>query len=138
MAGEGLVGWDPSNGCRIGIVPRRGDDSSIRWFEIEESFLFHVANAFEEGDDVVFQACRSDRGGIVTEEGAEVKDQLGQLHEWRFNMRSGAVQSRAIDREFHCDFPRINDDYVGYKESVYLCCSLQGGRHADVRRRNEI
>ncbi len=115
MAGEGLVGWDPSNGCRIGIVPRRGDDSSIRWFEIEESFLFHVANAFEEGDDVVFQACRSDRGGIVTEEGAEVKDQLGQLHEWRFNMRSGAVQSRAIDREFHCDFPRINDDYVGYK-----------------------
>ena len=115
MTGGGLVGWDPDNGCRIGIVPRSGDDNTIRWFEIEESFLFHVANAFEEGDEVVFQACRSDRGGIVTEEGVEVRDQLGQLHEWRFNMRTGDVQSTPIDREFHCDFPRINDDYVGYK-----------------------
>ncbi len=115
MAGDGLVGWDPDNGCRIGIVPRSGDDNSIHWFEIEESFLFHVANAFEEGDEVIFQACRSDRGGIVTEEGVEVRDQLGQLHEWRFNMRTGDVQSIPIDREFHCDFPRINDDYVGYK-----------------------
>jgi carotenoid cleavage dioxygenase-like enzyme len=115
MSGGGLVGWEPENGCRIGIVPRRGDDASIRWFEIEESFLFHVANAFEEGDEVVFQACRSNRGGIVTEEGADVRDQLGQLHEWRFNMNTGEIKSKAIDREYHCDFPRINDDYVGYK-----------------------
>ena len=115
MAGGGFVNWDPDNGCRIGIVPRRGDDSSIRWFEIEESFLFHVANAWEEGDEVVFQACRSDRGGIVTEEGSDVRDQLGQLHEWRFNLSTGEVQSRALDSEFYCDFPRIHDDYVGYK-----------------------
>ncbi len=115
MTGQGIVGWEPENGCRIGIVPRMGDDSSIRWFEIEESFLFHVANAWEEGDVVVFQACRSDRGGIVTAEGADVSEQLGQLHEWRFNMATGEVESRPLDREFHCDFPRIKDDLVGYK-----------------------
>ncbi len=115
MSGEGIVGWDPDNGCRIGIVPRVGDDNSIRWFEIEESFLFHVANAWEEGDEVVFQACRSNRGGIVTSEGSDVRDQLGQLHEWRFNMKTGEVLSKALDREFFCDFPRINDDLVGYK-----------------------
>ena len=115
LAGGGLVGWDPSNGCRIGIVPRMGDDTSIRWFEIEESFLFHVANAWEEGDEVVFQACRSDRGGIETAEDADVRDQLGQLHEWRFNMATGAVTSRALDEGFYCDFPRIHDDLVGYR-----------------------
>ncbi len=115
MSGGGFVNWDPDNGCRIGIVPRRGDDTNIRWFDIEESFLFHVANAWEEGDEVVFQACRSDRGGIVTAEGADVRDQLGQLHEWRFNMSTGEVASKAIDREFYCDFPRIHDDLVGRK-----------------------
>ncbi len=115
LAGESMIGWDPDNGCRIGIVPRNGDDSSIRWFEIEESFLFHVANAWEEGDEVVFQACRSNRGGIVTSEGSDVREQLGQLHEWRFNMSTGAVTSKALDREFYCDFPRIHDDLVGYK-----------------------
>jgi carotenoid cleavage dioxygenase len=115
MSGGGMVGWAPENGCRIGIVPRTGDDSSIRWFDIEESFLFHVGNAWEEGDEVVFQACRSDRGGIVTSEGADVREQLGQLHEWRFNMKTGEVISKALDREFYCDFPRIHDDLVGRK-----------------------
>ncbi|MFK7975512.1 MAG: carotenoid oxygenase family protein, partial [Halioglobus sp.] len=40
MAGGGFVNWDAGNGCRIGILPRGGDDTSIRWFDIEESFLF--------------------------------------------------------------------------------------------------
>lgn len=115
MAGGGLVGWDPDNGCRIGIVPRTGDDSSIRWFEIEESFLFHVANAWEEGDEVVFQACRSNRGGIETAESADPREQLGQLHEWRFNMQTGGVSSKSMDDGFYCDFPRIHDDLVGRK-----------------------
>ena len=115
MSGEGFVHWDADNGCRIGIVPRMGDDSTIRWFDIEESFLFHVANAWEEGDEIVFQACRSNRGGIVTAPGTDVREQLGQLHEWRFNLVDGSVKSRAIDRDFYCDFPRIHDEYVGYK-----------------------
>ncbi len=115
MSGDGLVQWDPDNGCRIGIVPRLGGDDSIRWFDIEESFLFHVANAWEEGDVVVFQACRSDRGGIVTKEGSDVREQLGQLHEWRFNMVTGNVESKALDSGYYCDFPRIKDDLVGYR-----------------------
>ena len=113
MAGGGFVAWEPENGCRIGIVPRMGDDSSIRWFDIEESFLFHVANAWEEGNVVVLQACRSDRGGIVTAQGADVRDQLGQLHEWRFNMDTGEVTSTPLDRGYYCDFPRIRDDLTG-------------------------
>lgn len=115
MAGGGLVNWDAQNGCRVGIVPRNGDDASIRWFDIEESFLFHVANSWEEGDEVVFQACRSNRGGIEAAEGVDVRDTLGQLHEWRFNMASGAVTSRAMDSDYYCDFPRIHDDLVGHK-----------------------
>ena len=46
----------------LGWYPRFGSDETIQWFEIEESFLFHVANAWEAGDEIVLQACRSDRG----------------------------------------------------------------------------
>jgi carotenoid cleavage dioxygenase-like enzyme len=115
MAGGSLVGWDPDNGCRIGIVPRAGDDTSIRWFDIEESFLFHVANAWEEGDEVIFQACRSNRGGIESTEGVDMTEQLGQLHEWRFNMSTGEVTSKALDKDYYCDFPRILEALVGHK-----------------------
>jgi len=115
LAGGGLVNWDAANGCRIGIVPRNGDDATIRWFDIEESFLFHVANAWEEKDEVVFQACRSNRGGIESVAGVDVRETLGQLHEWRFNMTTGEVKSHAMDSKYYCDFPRIHDDLVGYK-----------------------
>lgn len=119
MKGESMIAWAPENGCRIGIMPRMGDDSSVKWFEIEESFLFHVSNSWEEGDEVVFQACRSNRGGIESTEGVAMEDQLGQLHEWRFNMKTGAVISKALDREYYCDFPRIHDDLIG-KKNRYL------------------
>ncbi|MFT7246189.1 MAG: carotenoid cleavage dioxygenase-like enzyme [Candidatus Azotimanducaceae bacterium] len=119
LKGESMIGWSPENGCRIGIMPRMGDDSSIKWFEIEESFLFHVSNSWEEGDEVVFQACRSNRGGIESTEGVPMEDQFGQLHEWRFNMKTGGVISKALDREYYCDFPRIHDDLIG-KKNRYL------------------
>ena len=112
--GESMIGWDPSNGSRIGIVPRFGDDETIRWFDIEESFLFHVANAFEQGDEVVMQACRSDHGAIETSENRDVREQLGRLHEWRFNMKTGAVSSKRMIDDQYCDFPRILDDLTGY------------------------
>ena len=44
-----------------------------------------------------------------------MSQQLGQLHEWRFNLTSGEVQSKPLDNGYYCDFPRIHDDYVGYK-----------------------
>ncbi len=115
MSGGGFVAWEPGNGCRFGVVPRMGDDQTIRWFDIEESFLFHVANAWEEGDEIVLQACRSNRGGIESAPGTDVREQLGQLHEWRINVATGEVVSRALDRTHYCDFPRINDHLVGYK-----------------------
>ncbi|MGK0223503.1 MAG: carotenoid cleavage dioxygenase-like enzyme [Limisphaerales bacterium] len=115
ISGGGFVNWDPENGSRIGIVPRQGDDSSIRWFDIEESFLFHVANAWEEGPEVVFQACRSNRGGITASEDTDMREQLGQLYEWRFNMEDGSVSTKPLDQNYYCDFPRIHDDLVGRK-----------------------
>jgi carotenoid cleavage dioxygenase-like enzyme len=44
------------------------------------------------------------------------------LHEWRFNMKTGEVKSKALDRDYYCDFPRIHDDLVG-KKSRYLYAS---------------
>ncbi|MDO7572707.1 MAG: carotenoid oxygenase family protein [Pseudomonadales bacterium] len=115
LKGESMIGWEPENGCRIGVVPRFGSDDSIRWFEIEESFLFHVANAWEDGDEIVLQACRSDRGAIETSADQDVREQLGRLHEWRLNLTTGAVSSKLLLANDYCDFPRIQDDLVGYQ-----------------------
>ena len=75
------------------------DRVQIRIFAGSKSkkvFLFHVANAWEEATyEVIVQACRSDRGGIESGDG-DVRAQLGQLHEWRFNNDHGRSQFKAF------------------------------------------
>ena len=127
LKGESMIGWEPENGCRIGVVPRFGSDDSIRWFEIEESFLFHVANAWEDGEEIVLQACRSDRGAIETSADQDVREQLGRLHEWRLNLTTGAVSSKLLLANDYCDFPRIQDDLVGYQNRFTLRSPVSSG-----------
>ena len=53
MRGEMPLGWDESYGARIGILPRRGSDADVRWFEIDPCYVFHPMNAYVEGDKVI-------------------------------------------------------------------------------------
>ncbi len=120
MAGGLMLDWEPENGSRLGVVPRMGTDKDVKWFDVKTAMVFHVSNAWEEGDEVVVQASRSLRTDVsrATENAGkhmDMADQLGQLYEWRLNMKTGAVAERHLDTKHHCDFTRINDDLCGRK-----------------------
>ena len=38
---------------RFGVLPRYGQASDIRWFEAKPTYMLHVVNAWEDGDEVV-------------------------------------------------------------------------------------
>ncbi len=120
MSGGLMLDWEPENGSRLGVIPRFGKDEDVKWFDVDISMVFHVSNAWEEGDEVVVQASRSLKSDIsrATEMAAKhelMSDQLGQLYEWRLNMKTGKATERHLDTQHHCDFPRINDDLAGRK-----------------------
>ena len=115
-----MLDWEPENGSRLGVVPRYGVDADVKWFDVDLSMVFHVSNAWEEGDEIVVQASRSLRSDIsrATENAgtqADMRDQLGQLYEWRLNMKTGKATERHLDTAHYCDFTRINEDLVGRK-----------------------
>ena len=117
-AGGMMLDWEPENGSRLGVVPRYGSDADVKWFDVDISMVFHVSNAWEEGDVVVVQASRSLRSDIsrATENAGRqegMTDQLGQLYEWRLNMKTGEATERHLDKVHFCDFTRINDDLAG-------------------------
>ena len=120
MSGGLMLDWEPENGSRLGVVPRFGSDADVRWFDVDLSMVFHVANAWEDGDEIVVQASRSLRSDIsrATENAGkhtDMTDQLGQFYEWRLNMKTGEASARHLDTENYCDFLRINDDLAGRK-----------------------
>lgn len=126
MKGGPALRWDPDNGARIGVIPRHGKADEMRWFDIDISFVFHTVNAFEDGDEVVLEACRSPKTNVIGA-ASETESDAGDtpyLYEWRLNMKTGEVKERFLDQEYGCEFPRINDNYAGLKHRYAYCARI--------------
>ena len=107
MNGGLPVRWSDEYGARLGVMPRTGSDADIRWFEIDPCYVFHPMNAYESGDEIVIDVCRSEHKFKV---GAPQSPSL--LHRWSINLRTGNVSETPLDDQ-SVGFPRISDDRVG-------------------------
>jgi len=117
ISGGPAVDFEPQYGSRIGVMPRYGTDADVRWFDVETGVVIHTANAWDDGDEVVLLASRSntaDIAGAGTSEGNNLQENQGRLHEWRINLATGSVVERSVS-ETPCDFTRVNDDFACHK-----------------------
>ncbi|WOL16922.1 carotenoid 9,10(9',10')-cleavage dioxygenase [Canna indica] len=127
VKGKLIFNFDPTKKARFGILPRYAkDDLHIRWFELPNCYIFHNANAWEDGDEVVLITCRLQNPDLDMVNGA-VKDHLenftNELYEMRFNMKSGAASQKQLSVSA-VDFPRINESYTGRKQQYVYCTIL--------------
>ncbi|XP_022148582.1 carotenoid 9,10(9',10')-cleavage dioxygenase 1 [Momordica charantia] len=111
--------FDATKRARFGVLPRYArDDLLIRWFELPNCFIFHNANAWEEGDEVVLITCRLENPDLDMVSGS-VKEKLenfsNELYEMRFNLKSGRASQKKLS-ESAVDFPRVNESYTGRKQ----------------------
>lgn len=117
MNGGKAFDWEPENGARIGIVPRYGDGRETKWFDVETGYIFHVFNAWEEGDDIVVDCCRSLRTSILDDDdaGAGQRDEENaRFHRYRFNRTNGTVEEGRVS-EIPLEFSRVNETMIGEK-----------------------
>ncbi len=122
---------------RFAVVPRYGDASQIRWFEARPTYLLHVVNAWEEGDEIVmvgtpYRMHEDERGKIDARRLERTINQRQRdflLYEWRFNLRTGSTRERTIDDVLNSEFPVINSAYQGRKnEHSYNIVFPYGGK----------
>ena len=52
--------WVPEAGARIGVMPRSGGNGDIRWIGVDPVYVFHVLNAYDDGDTVIMDVIRYD------------------------------------------------------------------------------
>ncbi|XP_019246433.1 PREDICTED: carotenoid 9,10(9',10')-cleavage dioxygenase-like isoform X1 [Nicotiana attenuata] len=112
--------FDPTKKACFGILPRYAkNESLIKWFELPNCFIFHNANAWEEGDDVVLITCRLQNPDLDAINGTEKEQQrdgfTNELYEMRFNMKTGLASQKKLS-ESAVDFPRVNENYTGRKQ----------------------
>ncbi|MEK9869136.1 MAG: carotenoid oxygenase family protein [Gammaproteobacteria bacterium] len=129
-AGKSMLYFEPENGSRFGILKRGDEGDKIKWFDVDTCYCYHTVNAFEDGDWVVVDGCRSERNSIGDEEGPAPGDRsdLPMLYQWRFNMQTGEVEERALDTEWGCEFARINEDLIGQPYRYSYAARIAGDR----------
>lgn len=128
--GRHKIEFHPEMSTRLGVIPRFGAAESIRWFDFTPCFLYHVVNAWEDGDWVVMVGCRympargadgridaprtaRDVAGLV---------QRARLWRWRMNLLTGACDEQALDAVRNVEFPTCNSALTGRRTRFgYLC-----------------
>ena len=96
--------WSDEYGARFGVMRRDDPFGPVRWFDIDPCYVFHVANAYDDGNSIVLQAVRypelwRDSGGF---------DTAGVLWSWTIDLKTGTVSERQLD-DRAVEFPRIDD-----------------------------
>jgi carotenoid cleavage dioxygenase-like enzyme len=110
--------WDPGLGGYIGLVRREQGVASLRWFQSEPCFVFHVLNAWDEGHKIVIDVMQYDEpplfphpDGSFTQSAPEAR-----LVRWTIDPHAG---TDAIGRDVLDDttgeFPRIDDRRSGLR-----------------------
>jgi carotenoid cleavage dioxygenase len=117
MRGENPISWEPELGSRFGVIPRRGSQADVRWLVANPGYVFHFANAYEEGDTIVIHGSRMPQtsfaagGGAGLLAGQNNADE-GRLHRFVLNLRTGLVSEQALD-DRAVDFVRIHPEHWG-------------------------
>ena len=106
---------------RFGVLPRYADGNQIKWFEFPGCYIYHVINAWEEGDNVVLYCCK------MIENGLDMPVKYGPyapmvnvlalravVTKWTMNMRTGAAKEEQIDDTIS-EFPVVNLEFSGKK-----------------------
>jgi len=117
MKGGMPIRWSDDYPARFGIMPREGSDEQVRWFDVQPCYCFHTLNAFEDGEDVVVYGMRvpeiwRDSSAMDMSSPSKPED-MPRLHEWRFNLASGAVKERYLD-DAPSEFPRVRPSVQGH------------------------
>ncbi|WP_328644290.1 carotenoid oxygenase family protein [Amycolatopsis sp. NBC_00348] len=127
--GRHKLHFDRSMPSRFGVMPRYGEGSQIRWFEASPCYIYHVVNAWEEGDEVVLDVCRVQKPQPRADAHTPLAKMLSylrldaQLHRYRFDLRTGACTETPLD-DANTEFPTVDARGVGarnrYSYTVHI------------------
>lgn len=107
FSGGSPLQWKPELGTRIAVIDRSGEQPT-HWFDDEASWTWHYANAFDDGDDVVFDAVVWNHLGIDLTEDQTPATSAFQ----RVRLGPGGLRREVVLDGF-MEFPRVDDRSIG-------------------------
>jgi all-trans-8'-apo-beta-carotenal 15,15'-oxygenase len=131
-----LIRWNAARGTEIVVVPLDDLERPSRW-SVDPFWVWHFANAWDDGQDVVVDYVRyPDLGGLgsIGQEGGPSAPSL--YHRARLDRHSQrfVTEERAA---LDCEFPRLDERFEGRPHEAVWVQAGQGGREGVARLRPE-
>lgn len=105
-------GWNRKHKARVGALPKHGEASDIRWFEVEPCFIFHTCNAFElDNGDIVMDAVVHEHAFVQSVQGP-AEGQKIRFERWTLKSGSKNIQRQLIS-DTGQEFPRLDERLTG-------------------------
>ncbi|WP_332774060.1 carotenoid oxygenase family protein [Phenylobacterium sp.] len=108
------IAWEPDLPTWLAVF-RKDGRGEVRWFRGEAAHVFHVVNAWEEGDQIhadVFLYPSAPMFPLA--DGSPVKHSLARLHRWTVNCgtASDELLCQPLD-DLDGEFPRLDERWTG-------------------------
>ena len=121
LNGGDPMSWQPDNGTRLGVVPRGGTNSDVRWFEIDNCYVVHFFNAWESGNTIEIRAPRMPDmpGGFQFENPGAAR--VPMPWRWVIDLTTGTVTDEQTD-DIAGEFPRVHEGLIGRQTRFGYAC----------------
>jgi carotenoid cleavage dioxygenase len=134
MQGKPLLAWDATKRTHVGVMRRGSPAGTLRWFDTDACHVFHVMNAWDDGNTIVAYVMQSDTApGLPDAEGraGDPHAMAARLCRWTFDLagKSSGFQREYLD-DLAAEFPRIDERYTGRRNryGFYTCHATQRAR----------
>ena len=122
MTGGPMMAWEPDKGTHFGVLPRDGEAEDVRWFNMEARFMFHMMNAWTDGDKLHADVTGANATQFAPRlDGNMADDSDGtspNFRRWTVDLadNTNSIHEELFD-DMTCEFPRTNDNFmtVGYR-----------------------
>ena len=106
--------WDDHYGARMGVMKRDGDGKDLKWIEIPSCYIYHVYNAYDDGEQIVLDAAEHPKtfagDGMLTDRNYGVPLCVRYV----IDPVRGTVSRTVLDTRGE-EFPRIDPRLVARK-----------------------
>ena len=121
LDGHDPMSWQPDNGTRLGVIPRGGSGTDVRWLEIDNCYVVHFFNAWENGNTIEIRAPRMPDmpGGFQFENPGAAREPMPWR--WSIDLATGKVTDEQIS-DLASEFPRVDDNLAAHRTRFGYAC----------------
>jgi len=115
MRGGPGFAWEPEKGAYVGVMKRDASVDTIRWIEVDASYMFHPMNAWEDGSTIHVEVFDYAEAPLFPRtDGAKTEQHGAFLTRWTIDLSDPAARVKKTQlADIAGEFPRFDERLAG-------------------------